>query len=65
MAEQPPFGKELLSCPYVIFVLWLFVILVISCVGFEGEIWVLIVAVPGQFSFISHFDFKEYTCSWS
>ena len=31
---------------YVLFVLWLFVILVISCFGLEGWIWVLIASVP-------------------
>ena len=37
-----------LGCPYVLFVFWLFVILVISRSGFEGGIWVLIAPVHGH-----------------
>ena len=36
-----------LGRPYVLFVFRLLVILVISCFGFEGSIWVLISSVPG------------------
>ena len=35
-----------LGLPCVLFVVWLFVVLVISCFGFQGPIRVLIASVP-------------------
>ena len=46
VAEWPPFGKELLIL-LTKHSLCIFVILVISCFGFDGWIWVMIAAVPG------------------
>ena len=47
MVWWPPFGKKLLTQKtYVRFVLCLFVILVVSHLGFEGVTLVLIVPVP-------------------
>ena len=46
-----PFNKELLTplgWPYILFVLCLFVILVVSHIGFEGGNWLLIPQVPGH-----------------
>ena len=37
-----------LGGPYILFVFWLIVILVISSFGFESAIWVLIAPVPGH-----------------
>ena len=46
LTEWPPFMKWLLTWfTYVLFVFLPFEILVISCFGFEGCIWVLIASV--------------------
>ena len=41
-----------LGWPYVLFVFWLFLILVISRIAFEGWIWVLIASFPGLCNFV-------------
>ena len=49
VAEWPLFGKVLLiRLTDVLFVLYLFVILVVSHFGFEGGTFVLIAPVPGH-----------------
>ena len=49
MVEWPPFGKSgSVGLPYVLFVISLFVIVVISHFGFDGETLVLIASVAGH-----------------